>query len=126
MLNSDTTTGATTDHATGNAEIARQFAALGDPIRFAIIDRLAREGEVPAGALSEGFAVSAPAVSRHLGVLHKAGLVQRRVEGQRRLYSVAPESMRRIALWTLSHRAFWQGSLSRLDALIALEEHSDD
>lgn len=122
MLNKEP---AATTPATTTA-LARQFAALGDPIRFAIVDRLAREGEVPAGALSAAFEVTAPAISRHLSVLHKAGIVHRRSEGQRRLYSLAPESLGQIALWTLSHRAFWQGSLSRLDVLMALEEISDD
>lgn len=98
------------------------FAALGDPTRFAIIERLLSEGEVAAGDLSARFAISAPAISRHLAVLHKAGLVQRRAERQRRLYAVSPDGMKVLATWTLSHREFWEASLTRLDALMALEE----
>jgi len=109
-----------------SATLTTLFAALGDPIRFAIVERLAREGEVSAGALSAEFDVTAPAISRHLTVLRNAGVVHRRNDRQRRLYTIAPGSMRQIALWTLSHREFWQGSLTRLDALIALEEHLDD
>lgn len=98
------------------------FAALGDPIRFGLIERLLAEGEVAAGDLSAGFGVSGPAISRHLTVLRNAGLVHRRVDRQRRLYSVQPDALRTAATWIATHRAFWDGSLTRLDALMAFEE----
>jgi DNA-binding transcriptional ArsR family regulator len=102
------------------------FAALGDPVRFGIVERLLCEGEVAAGDLSAGFNVSAPAISRHLSVLRNAGIVHRRVDRQRRLYSVEPKAIRAAAAWVMSHREFWEGSLSRLDALMALEEKRHD
>jgi DNA-binding transcriptional ArsR family regulator len=90
-------------------ELTGRFAALGDPIRFAIVERLLTEGEVSAGDLGAAFDVTAPAVSRHLSVLHRAGLVRRRVDRQRRLYSVDPDSLRVIAGWIERHHTFWEG-----------------
>lgn len=98
------------------------FAALGDPIRFAIIERLLRQGEQPAGALQDVAPVSAPAMSRHLKVLHHAGLVSRRVDKQRRIYAIRPEAMCAINDWTMSYRAFWAGSLDRLEAELERRE----
>lgn len=91
------------------------FAALGDPTRFAIVERLLREGETPAGALQDVGAISAPAISRHLKVLREAGIVAQRIDKQRRLYSVRPEAIKAINDWAMSYRTFWQGSLDRLE-----------
>ncbi len=102
------------------------FSALGDPTRFAIVERLLSDGEAAAGDLGKRFDVSAPAISRHLTVLRKAGLVHRRTDRQRRMYSVAPVAMRQVADWMMSHRAFWDSSLNRLDALMAKEEQNHD
>jgi len=96
------------------------FAALGDPIRFAIVERLLAEGELSAGALSGEASVTAPAVSRHLKVLRKAGLIEQRIDRQRRLYSVRPQAVRAIGEWTISHREFWEAGMDRLER--ALEE----
>ncbi len=78
------------------------------------------EGELPAGALVEEAGISAPAMSRHLKVLREAGVLQQRADGTRRLYSVNPQAMRAVADWTMDHRAFWEASLDRLDAMLAL------
>ncbi|WP_366941471.1 metalloregulator ArsR/SmtB family transcription factor [uncultured Litoreibacter sp.] len=91
------------------------FAALSDPYRFEIIERLMKDGETPAGAISDMFDISGPAISRHLSVLHKAGLVTRRINGQQRLYSVRPEAIREVSDWTMNHRAFWEASMDRLE-----------
>lgn len=98
------------------------FAALGDPVRFSIVERLLTEGEVSAGDLTSGSGITAPAISRHLSVLRDAGLVQARADRQRRLYSVRPDALQTVARWTMDHREFWEGSIARLDALLALEE----
>ncbi len=90
------------------------FAALGDATRFAIVERLLQNGELPAGELQDVSNLSAPAISRHLKVLHTAGIVNRRIDKQRRLYSVRPEAVQAIGSWTMSYRDFWQGSLDRL------------
>ncbi|MCB1389611.1 MAG: helix-turn-helix transcriptional regulator [Rhodobacteraceae bacterium] len=102
--------------------LASLFSALGDPIRLAIVERLLAEGETAAGELSAGFDISAPAVSRHLAVLHDAGLIRRRADKQRRLYSAVPDALRDVHGWTDRHRAFWEGGLARLDALMETEK----
>lgn len=102
--------------------LASTFAALSDKTRLAVVERLMAEGELPAGSLIESVEMSAPAVSRHLKVLREAGLVARRVDGNRRLYSVRPDALKSIAEWTMDHRAFWQSGLDRLDAMLAMEE----
>ena len=97
------------------------FAALGDPTRFAIVERLLVEGELSAGEINEGVAISPPAVSRHLKVLREAGVIEQRVAAQRRIYAVRPEAVRTISAWTMSHREFWQASLDRLEAALVKE-----
>jgi len=98
------------------------FAALSDPYRFEIIERLMKDGETPAGAISDMFDISGPAISRHLSVLLKAGLVTRQVNGQQRLYSVRPEAIREVSDWTMNHRAFWEASLDRLEQALLEDE----
>ena len=98
------------------------FSALADPIRLTIVERLLTEGELPVARLREGIAVTAPAISRHLNVLNDAGLVTRRAQGQQRLYAVRPQAMRDMSDWTMSHRAFWQASLDRLETALLLEK----
>ena len=104
------------------SQLPATFAALGDATRFAIVERLLREGELSAGDLQKGVAITAPAVSRHLKVLHKAGLVARRVDKQRRMYVVRPEAVQLVGAWTMSHREFWQASLDRLEQALMREE----
>ncbi len=103
------------------ADLQTHFAALGDSTRLAIIERLLAQGEQSAGDLQDVADVTAPAISRHLKVLREAGLVQRRVDAQRRIYSVVPEAMQAINAWTLSHRDFWQVSLDRLGRALEKE-----
>lgn len=81
-----------------------------------------RNGEATAGEICEMFDISAPAVSRHLAVLYKSGLVDRRVAGKHRIYSVRPTAIRRVVDWTSDHRGFWEASLDRIEA--ALKEDS--
>lgn len=102
--------------------LSEKFAALGDPTRFEILQSLMTQGETSAGDIVAASSVSAPAISRHLGVLHDAGLILRRAQAQRRLYSVNPAAMGEIARWTMSHRDFWEASLGRLDAIIQKQE----
>lgn len=95
-------------------QLPSTFAALGDPTRFAIVDRLLRDGEKPAGDLLSLANISAPAMSRHFKVLREAGIINQRIDKQRRLYSVRPEAVRGISDWTMSYRQFWDQSLNRL------------
>ena len=100
------------------SSISSLFDALGDPCRFEIIEVLMRDGEKSAGDICEMFDISGPAVSRHLSVLHRNGLVHRRVAGKHRLYSVRPEAIQRVADWTLNHRHFWEASMDRMEAAL--------
>lgn len=92
------------------------FAALADPTRFAIVERLLIQGPLPAGELGDVAEISAPAISRHLKVLREARVLRQEVDGQRRIYSVEPRAMKALSDWTGSHRAFWEASLDRLEA----------
>jgi DNA-binding transcriptional ArsR family regulator len=103
------------------SNLSNTFAALGDATRFAIVERLLNEGELSAGALQEGTEISPPAISRHLKVLRTAGIIEQRIDRQRRLYSVRPESMQAISAWTISHREFWEASLQRLERALMEE-----
>lgn len=103
------------------SNLSNTFAALGDATRFAIVEKLLQEGELPAGELQAVGQISAPAISRHLKVLRKAGVVEQRVDAQRRLYSVRPEAVQAIGAWSMSYREFWQKSLDRLEAALLQE-----
>lgn len=102
--------------------LSQIFSALSDLTRLSVVERLMAEGELSAGDLLDDVGMSAPAMSRHLKVLRRAGLVQVQVDGTRRLYSVRPDAVKAIADWTLDHRAFWQAGLDRLEVHLALEE----
>lgn len=108
------------------SQMARTFAALSDPTRLSVVERLMQRGELSAGDLVTGAGISAPAVSRHLKVLREAGVVTQRAEGTKRYYRVAPEAMRAIADWTIAHRSFWEASLDRLDTILADEGETYD
>ncbi len=94
------------------------LAALADPTRRRLL-ALLRDGELPAGELAGRFAVSRPAISRHLRVLREAGLVSSRVEGRRRLYALDPAPLRAIDDWLGPYRDLWAQRLDALDTEIA-------
>ena len=102
-------------------DLVTTFAALGDPTRFAIVERLMTEGELAAGDLLDIADISAPAISRHLKVLRQAGLIRQTIDKQRRIYAVEPSAMETISAWTLGHEEFWKGSLDRLAAALKAE-----
>ncbi|KAF3889805.1 MULTISPECIES: ArsR/SmtB family transcription factor [Nostocales] len=95
------------------AASADVFAAIADPTRRAILDRLLT-GEQPVKQLAEPFAMSLPAISQHLQVLCDAGLVQMRKAGRQRLYRLNPEPLRQVSNWIADYEQFWQ---QKLDAL---------
>jgi DNA-binding transcriptional ArsR family regulator len=86
---------------------------LAEPSRRRILDVL-REGELSVGALVDKLAASQPLVSKHLRVLREAGLVEVRVDGQRRLYRVTPEPLAELDAWLEPYRRMWRTSLDRL------------
>ncbi|MGB1147143.1 MAG: ArsR/SmtB family transcription factor [Alphaproteobacteria bacterium] len=94
------------------------FQALSDPTRLAIVERLATEGEVGAGALHEDFNMSASAVSQHLKVLRDAGVIVQRSQGQARLYTLEKRALQRVKDWAIDHESFWNDSLDRLEAAL--------
>lgn len=95
------------------------FAALGDPVRLAIVERLLKDGETKAGDLIDVADISAPAVSRHLKVLRQAGVIDQRVDGQKRLYRANPKTVQNLHEWTTNHKAFWESSLDRLEKVLS-------
>ncbi len=97
------------------------FSALGDPTRFAIVERLMNEGELSVSDIREGQSISAPAISRHLKVLAGSGIVSRRSQAQQRLYSVRPQAIGTISAWTMGHREFWEARLNLLEAALMKE-----
>jgi DNA-binding transcriptional ArsR family regulator len=98
------------------------FAALADPTRRAILARLA-SGEASVLELTVPFAISQPAVSKHLRVLERAGLISRRRDAQRRLCRLDAAPLREVAEFAEGYRRYWEESFTRLDAL--LEELKD-
>jgi len=90
------------------------FAALADPTRRAILARLSR-GEMTVNELAEPFAMSLPAVSRHLKVLEKSGLISRGRAAQMRPARFEPKAMQTVAGWLDQYRVFWDASFDRLD-----------
>lgn len=90
------------------------FAALADPTRRAILARLAA-GEATVGELAEPFAISLPAISRHLKVLEEADLIIREREGQHRRCRLKPEALAHASEWLDFHRRFWSQTLDRLE-----------
>jgi DNA-binding transcriptional ArsR family regulator len=99
--------------------VTSAFAVLAEPNRRRIVDLL-REQERPVGELVDALRVSQPAVSKHLRVLREAGVVEARIDAQRRLYRLRPEPLREIDAWIAPYRAMWRKSLD------ALERHLDE
>ena len=93
------------------------FAALADPTRRAILGRLAM-GEASVNELAEPFDISQPAVSKHLKVLERAGLVDRAVDRQRRPARLNAANMRLAADWLNDFRKFWEASFDQLDDVL--------
>ncbi len=99
----------TSDH------LSTTFAALADPTRRAILARLAQGGDASVTDLAEPFAMSLPAVSKHLKVLERAGLIARGREKQWRPARLEADRLREVADWVEHYRKFWTESLDRLD-----------
>lgn len=93
------------------------FAALADPTRRAILARLAT-GDATVTELAAPFAMSQPAVSKHLRVLERAGLVSRGRDAQRRPCRLVAEPLRTATAWLADYRDYWETSYQRLDALL--------
>jgi DNA-binding transcriptional ArsR family regulator len=101
----------------GTDELSMTFAALADPTRRAILERL-RAGEATLGALAEPFDMSMQAVALHLKVLERSGLITRSRVAQTRPARIAPGPLDTAATWLLRYREFWEGSFERLDGYL--------
>src|SRR5213593_3542838 len=93
------------------------FAALADPTRRAILARLA-SGEASVTELARPFAMSQPAISKHLKVLERAGLISRGREAQRRPRRIEGKPLAEANAWLEGYRRIWEGNFQRLDALL--------
>lgn len=106
--------------------LSAKFAALADPTRRAILARL-REGEASVNELAEPFDMSLPAVSKHLKVLERAGLISRSREAQWRPAKLEPMALKGVADWLEHYRRYWDASFDRLDSYLAnLQTGKDD
>jgi DNA-binding transcriptional ArsR family regulator len=97
------------------------FGALADPTRRAIIERLLAAGELSVGDVAAPFAVSAQAISRHLQVLERAGLIERRIERQWRFVRVRADALEPVESWITRQKRHWMAALDRLEALAAAQ-----
>lgn len=99
----------------------RVFAALADPTRRAILRRLSL-GEATVGELADPFAVSRPAISKHLNVLERAGLVHRQADGRVNRCRLDAAPLKDVSAWVDRYRRYWEGSLDALADYLEGEE----
>jgi DNA-binding transcriptional ArsR family regulator len=94
------------------------FRTLADPTRRGLFERLCREGEQTLGALTALAGISQPAVSKHLGILKRAGLVRDRHEGRQTHYSARPGALSPLIDWTSQMAGYWDARLDDLEDLL--------
>jgi len=104
---------------TSDTQLDATFTALADPTRRAILARL-MTGEASVNELAEPFAISQPAISKHLKILERAGLVSRSASGTRRPVKIEAAPMKDAVDWLEKYRKFWEVSYGRLDALLEI------
>jgi DNA-binding transcriptional ArsR family regulator len=100
------------------AHLDATFAALSDPTRRAILARLA-QGDASVNELAEPFAMSQPAISKHLKVLENAGLISRGRDAQRRPCKLEAQPLAEATGWLIEYRKYWETSFERLDDLLS-------
>ena len=93
------------------------FRALAEPNRFHIVELLL-DGPRPVGDMVDRLGLRQPQVSKHLRVLSEAGLVDMRVDAQRRIYALRPAPLKELQEWVERYRRIWEGNYQRLDALL--------
>lgn len=105
--------------------LSATFSALADPTRRAILARLAL-GETSVGELAKPFAMSGPAVTKHLKVLEKAGLISRSREAQWRPAKLEPAALKAVTEWLEQYRRHWEQSFDRLEDYLAELQKKED
>jgi len=99
------------------------FGALADPTRLAIVSRLS-QGEATMGELAAPHRITLPAMTKHVGVLVNAGMVERRKIGRTVVCSLRPESLSEVQAWLGDLTAYWNTTIDRLEDLLANSEES--
>jgi DNA-binding transcriptional ArsR family regulator len=97
-----------------NLILDRQFQALADPTRRAVVERLG-SGPLPTSELARPFRMALPSFSQHLGVLERSGLVQSEKRGRVRTYRLAPDPLRAAENWLEAQHRMWERRLDQLD-----------
>jgi DNA-binding transcriptional ArsR family regulator len=110
---------------THTARVTTTFEVLAEPSRRSILDLL-RGGELAVAALVDATSLSQPSVSKHLKVLREAGLVESRVDAQRRLYRLRADPLRDIDQWLTPYRQMWGSSLNALERHLEIMGGADD
>ncbi|HZA31846.1 MAG TPA: metalloregulator ArsR/SmtB family transcription factor [Propionibacteriaceae bacterium] len=100
-----------------NDPLSTTFAALADPTRRAILERLAH-GDATVGELAEPFRMTMPAISKHLSVLERAGLITKSRDGQRRNCRITATPLKNATSWLSEYRRHWEANLESLDAYL--------
>src|SRR5690242_14944859 len=100
------------------------LAALAAPVRYDIIELLAKRGRLSVTEISEQFNITSSAISQHLGVLREARLVTVNRQAQLRLYEINPEALGDIEVWAKSTRQLWEAKLGHLDRLLQTERQN--
>jgi DNA-binding transcriptional ArsR family regulator len=108
-----------------NREIDDAFAALGDPTRRRIVERLARR-EQTVGELASGFAMSPPAISKHVKVLERCGLLRRRIVGREHHCRLGVRKLTMLSTWIARQERYWNGALDRLTANVERDVTNTD
>jgi len=107
--------------AVAGPQLDSLFAALADPTRRAIIEQLIAAGELSVGDVAAPFDISGPAITRHLQVLERAGLIERRIERQWRFVRLRADALAPVENWLSRQRRHWTAALDRLEALAAAQ-----
>ncbi|MFL2545874.1 MAG: ArsR/SmtB family transcription factor [Candidatus Rariloculaceae bacterium] len=108
-----------------SAELNNVFFALADPTRRAILSRLAT-GPAKVGELGKPFEMSKPAISKHMKILDRAGLIERSVVGREHHCRLHPQALKQAEDWLNYHREFWEARLDELDNLLTKQEPARD
>ena len=106
-----------------SAKLDAVFAALSDPTRRRMIERLSRRS-MTVGEMAEGFAISQPGISKHVKVLEQAGLLKRDIVGREHRCKIQPHAIEAASSWLERQQQFWNATLDRLDTFFATSPKS--